>query len=242
MYLSQLNLNPMNRRVQRDLGDCHQLHRTIMRGFPLLSDSLDGNHSAREHFGVLYRLEPEGRDRALKVLVQSRTEPDWSKLETDYVAGTQGAPAGYRTTPMERLLQSIIPGQPFAFRLRANPTKRILQQKDPRTNKVWDKKRVNLYRDEDLLAWIERKSRDSGFELLTIRAAPETPDRIEIPDTRCGKSPHLRSHTRNLTFGSVLFEGRLRVTDAEVFRETLARGIGSGKAYGFGLLSIARAG
>jgi CRISPR system Cascade subunit CasE len=31
----------------------------------------------------------------------------------------------------------------------------------------------------------------------------------------------------------------LRVTDAAQFRTTLASGIGSGKAYGFGLLSIA---
>lgn len=43
-----------------------------------------------------------------------------------------------------------------------------------------------------------------------------------------------------LTFGSVLFEGVLEITDAERFQKTLQAGIGSGKAYGFGLLSIAR--
>jgi CRISPR system Cascade subunit CasE len=42
-----------------------------------------------------------------------------------------------------------------------------------------------------------------------------------------------------MTFGSVLFEGRLAITDTEQFRATLAAGIGSGKAYGFGLLSVA---
>jgi len=31
----------------------------------------------------------------------------------------------------------------------------------------------------------------------------------------------------------------LQVTDAEKFRESLKTGIGTGKAYGFGLLSIA---
>jgi CRISPR system Cascade subunit CasE len=44
---------------------------------------------------------------------------------------------------------------------------------------------------------------------------------------------------QRMTFGTVLFEGLLRVTDVERFRTTLASGIGSGKAYGFGLLSIA---
>jgi CRISPR system Cascade subunit CasE len=38
----------------------------------------------------------------------------------------------------------------------------------------------------------------------------------------------------------VQFEGDLEVTDAAAFRAALAQGIGSGKAYGFGLLSIAR--
>jgi CRISPR system Cascade subunit CasE len=38
----------------------------------------------------------------------------------------------------------------------------------------------------------------------------------------------------------VLFNGTLAVTDPERFRAALATGIGSGKAYGFGLLSVAR--
>jgi CRISPR system Cascade subunit CasE len=42
-----------------------------------------------------------------------------------------------------------------------------------------------------------------------------------------------------VTFASVRFEGVLEVRDADRFREALANGIGPGKAYGFGLLSIA---
>ena len=37
-----------------------------------------------------------------------------------------------------------------------------------------------------------------------------------------------------------MFDGRLVVTDAALFRQTLVQGIGSGKAFGFGLLSVAR--
>lgn len=51
-------------------------------------------------------------------------------------------------------------------------------------------------------------------------------------DEKCGEK-------QRLTFSSVLFEGELEITDANAFRQTLAQGIGSGKAYGFGLLSIA---
>ena len=42
-----------------------------------------------------------------------------------------------------------------------------------------------------------------------------------------------------MTHSSVLFDGLLRVTDTDAFLRTLVRGIGPGKAFGFGLLSVA---
>jgi CRISPR system Cascade subunit CasE len=36
------------------------------------------------------------------------------------------------------------------------------------------------------------------------------------------------------------FDGVLRVTDPALFTQSLAAGIGAGKAWGFGLLSVAR--
>jgi len=43
-----------------------------------------------------------------------------------------------------------------------------------------------------------------------------------------------------MTFSSVVFEGRLKVVDRVLFLESIKNGIGSGKAYGFGLLSVAK--
>ena len=47
---------------------------------------------------------------------------------------------------------------------------------------------------------------------------------------------------KKVTLLSVTFEGVLQVCDAELFRKTLAEGIGRGKAYGQGLLTVMRAG
>ena len=47
---------------------------------------------------------------------------------------------------------------------------------------------------------------------------------------------------RPVTLLSVTYEGVLEVTDPVLFRETLTAGIGRGKAYGQGLLTVARAG
>jgi CRISPR system Cascade subunit CasE len=45
---------------------------------------------------------------------------------------------------------------------------------------------------------------------------------------------------RRLTFGAVVFDGMLEVSDPGRLRSALRHGIGSAKAFGFGLLSLAR--
>ena len=72
MYLSRLILNPRNRRVQREVADPYQMHRSLMNAFP---DDLEP-----EAERVLFRLETNPRTRALTLLVQSLTLPDWSWL------------------------------------------------------------------------------------------------------------------------------------------------------------------
>ena len=49
----------------------------------------------------------------------------------------------------------------------------------------------------------------------------------------------LVSRDRRLTFATALFEGELKVTDAARLRDAFAAGIGPGKAFGCGLLSLA---
>ncbi len=98
--------------------------------------------------------------------------------------------------------------------------------------------------DEDAqVDWLIRKAKECGFAMLDVRSVPDV---LDLRAAAEGKLKGWRRTTsfssaspQRLTFGSVVFEGRLRITDADVFRLALARGIGPGKAYGFGLLSIA---
>ena len=57
MYLSRLILNPRNRRVQREVTDPYQMHRSIMRAFP------DGLKPEEER--VLFRVEGHSRSAGL---------------------------------------------------------------------------------------------------------------------------------------------------------------------------------
>lgn len=238
MYLSQLTLNPWHRDVRRDLGDVQQLHRTLMRAFPQAPETASG---PREHFGVLHRLEIQPRENTVGVLVQSLAKPDWGALEREYLA----QPA--RCKSIDTSLNALRENQVLSFRLRANPTKRVRRETDPITGKVWDGKRVALTMQRDpqtgeiledkdadqlRLEWLQRKADHGGFEIIPVRADGDVPDVRIVPEDRVFGS------RRKKTFWPVLYDGHLRITDLEQFRETLARGIGPAKAYGFGLLSL----
>jgi CRISPR system Cascade subunit CasE len=50
-----------------------------------------------------------------------------------------------------------------------------------------------------------------------------------------------RDRNRNIQFGALTYEGLLTVTEPEAFRQMLVSGLGSGRAYGNGLMQIAPA-
>jgi CRISPR system Cascade subunit CasE len=214
VYLSRLILNPRNRRVQKEIADPYQMHRSLMRAFP------DDLQPGAER--VLFRLESHPRTGGLTLLVQSLTLPDWSWL------GEPGArgyllPVDEPNPAVKSFGIRLAPGQVLAFRLRANPTvKRTVDGQ---------KKRLGLYREEEQMKWLARKAGQSGFRLLSARTSRQgaVGGRIHRDDT-----------THQLRLLSVQFDGLLRVTEPDRLREAVRRGIGSGKAVGFGLLSLAR--
>jgi CRISPR system Cascade subunit CasE len=241
-YLSQLLLNPRNSQVQRDLSDCHRLHRTVLRAFLDVPEK----HCARTQFNVLHRVDGVYHGRSASVLlVQSSAAPNWEFLPSSYLEG--GTSAAVKR--VDAVYEAITAGRTLRFRLRANPTKRVWKADDV-AGRSWKGKRVDLRREEDQLAWLSRKGQADplkergGFQLLDVRIRPdEASIHADVANVALtpGDAVHGRRQGATLTFGSVVFDGVLRVTDARAFNNTLVTGIGSGKAYGFGLLSIAPA-
>lgn len=240
MYLSKLVLNPRHLQARRDLGNCHELHRTLLSAFPQAAYMEPGEPGARREFGLLYRLEEDRRTGVALILVQSRDEPDWSQLPAGYLATFTRSTNPSCKAVAERYT-AIADSQVLRFRLRANPTKRCGKRG------VLPGHRLALTSEAEQLAWLERKAAGAGFRLLQVETSVGAPHTL-VPDVRADPSPRQRGwRTRAdgermpLVFGSVVFEGLLQVTDAERLRNAIAAGIGSGKAYGFGLLSIAPA-
>lgn len=236
-YLSRLILDPRHRQVRRDLGDAHQLHRTVLGAFPQAPEEA----RAREHFGVLYRAEPLGETPAMvRLLVQSRVAPDWSHLPADSLGPSFDGRGNPAVRQVDAEYERLAAGMRLVFRLRANPT-RCLSDRTPGREDRLTGKRVALLREEEQLAWLGRQGERHGFRLLATELSAKVPAvQASVQATERGRRPARDgAEAMSLCFGAVLFNGRLEVTDAELFRAALAGGVGRGKAFGFGLLSIA---
>jgi CRISPR system Cascade subunit CasE len=228
MFLSKLTLDARDQLVRRDLARPYQMHRTLMDSYPYAR--------VENRCDLLFRLEPP-RHGPPVVLVQTRNDPgEWP-----------GLPHGYllRKPESKSLDLPITVGQRLRFRLRANPTKRVAA-KNQRLGAVMVGKRVGLTTEAEQLRWLLRKGERGGFgipgEWVDARD-PKTSEPIQLPNFRVDVVPEGRYRNSKPgcdgAFIAVRFDGVLVVTDPALFRVAVENGIGSGKAFGFGLLSVA---
>lgn len=172
----------------------------------------------RADIGLLFRIEiPDQHSyQPIILLVQSQVKPSWQGL---LESGLLTEPASIKEYDI-----SASAGENYYFRLQANPTIRKKQSEG-------HSKRVGLYTAEDQKAWLERKAESGGFLIRTAK----------IHDLGLIRSTKLKGDRKHpIQHLGIQFEGVLKVTDADIFFQTIKNGIGSAKAFGFGLLSLAR--
>jgi len=192
--------------------------------------------------GFLFRIDPQAGGR-VAILVQSAARPDWDYAfhNAEYFLA-----APPQVKPFE---PCFVEGQELRFRLVANPTrKKTTNQSDGRRKG----KRFSLP-PEEFYQWLDGKcqrpgknAKPTGFSLvensvviqpgyvyatLTEKKDADNDDKERGTQARKSNGKRLRS---------VRYDGVLKITDLVRFQETLAQGIGPGKAFGFGLLSLAR--
>jgi CRISPR system Cascade subunit CasE len=145
------------------------------------------------------------------VLVQSEAKGNWPVIE--------GLPNYLQRSAESKnvLLSHLVqPDHRYRFRLFANPT---VSRKG---------KRYALAGESEQLAWIERQGKQHGFEVLS--SAITARDRCNGP----GKDKTA------IYIERVCFEGLLKSKETETLRKALVAGVGPAKAFGCGLLSLAR--
>lgn len=226
MYFSRLILNPRSRQVQSELANPYELHRTLLRAFP--ANSVYSERSDGVSSGVLYRIDLLPPYNEFVLLVQSQMAPDWSFLVSDDTNGylRLSDPFDEENPTVKARQLTFQPGQMLQFRLRANPTKRLSAARGDKG------KRVGIYESQEQLAWLQRKVEKGGGRLLTAQSSRDEKIKLEGAVSH-GEERH------KLELFSVQFDGILQVTDPAAFLTAIQAGIGSGKAFGFGLLSVA---
>ena len=120
----------------------------------------------------------------------------------------------------------------YRFSLLANPTKKLAAPRDA-AGKRRNAKRIPISKREDLLAWIERKADQHGFSITPeeIQTLPR-PRQVFVKKSTADTQRHAGLHT------ATEFIGVLKITDPAAFLATTHTGIGSAKAFGFGMLCL----
>ena len=156
------------------------------------------------------------------LLILSQRPPDLASAVRQF--GYPDARPSWETKPYEPLLQRIESGSVWHFRLTANPT--VSQSgKDGKRGKV-----LAHVTPEYQKRWLMQRAEKGGFAL--------TEDGFEVIQNRWLRFQK-EGQGRPVSLLAVTFEGTLTVTDTPLFCQTLKSGIGRGKAYGMGLLTIA---
>lgn len=254
LYLTKMSLNPRSRRVQFEIGNPQELHRTVSSAFPKIENQAHLPHHEREtprsKFDVLYRLEVDYRNEKAVLLVQSTARPDWNHLRENFLA--EDAEQSLAVKSIGESYSKIENGMKLRFRLQANPTKRVGKSDERAADRFKPsteskiRRRVELVGDENetveekQVKWLARKGESSGFRLANAAINETVENAVAVGQ---GKIQARQNRAdKPMIFSTVVFEGVLKVTDADKFRLTLVKGIGSAKAYGFGLMSVARVG
>lgn len=167
----------------------------------------------------LWRIDQRGGQFYLLIL--SAEQPDLT-----HAAAQFGVPGeAWQTKDYTPLLGRISTGSRWRFRLCANPTYSV-----PTPNRK--RGRVCAHRTPEYqVQWLLKQSVKHGFSL--------NPDEFNVTKSQWYRFKKNGTSTP-VTFLAVTYDGVLTVEDPALFKEALCSGIGSGKAYGAGLMTLVR--
>lgn len=259
MYISHLYLdlgqNPDRPRPARNwLRNIYRVHQRLCMAFPTTTrkendpfflrpfdpkdiDEKEVHVPRSEKNNFLFRIDllPSSKSQAQRavIVVQSATKPDWEYAFANCMDFLCAPPYTVAYNPQ------FSKGQTLRFKLVANPTKKIgTVPKNKRISSSGEKsdatqskngKRVPVPVDH-LKNWLLERADRYGFKV--------DKSSLEIVPGYVNFSKGKPEHDRSYRLRSVLYKGILEVTDPDKFRKGLITGIGPGKGFGFGLLSV----
>lgn len=226
-------LNPRNRTTRSVLASQERLHAIIARataedvgtmshGDAAIPSSVGETGATMSQGRCLWRLDRGADHHSLYIVSAGVPDVHILKDQVD-IEGVDIATCEY-----DPFLLRLATGQEWQFRLRANPTSSIPSGK----HGIRGTRKGILNKDKQI-AWLLSKARNYGFHIPI--------NRLEVPEIRVSDSRSVDFNRRGsvVTFAAAVFDGYLAVDDPVALRSALTQGIGRGKGYGFGLLTLA---
>lgn len=210
MYFSRVELNQRLSETLSALASPQKMHAAVKNGFPTLN---------QDDERILWRLDK--LKHALYLLVLSPRKPDFTSIVEQF--GWPAAGQTWETKNYDVLLERIEVGQRWQFRLCANPTKSIAEEKGQRG-------KVCGLSPHEQQEWLLARMDKNGFALAMedFHVVQRTQQKF-------------RRGNQTVTLSTATFEGVLTVSDSALFQKALICGLGRAKAYGCGLLTVAGA-
>ncbi len=219
MYLSEFLIN-LERRGGRELVSSPQrIHAAVLGCFPPGQSVGDTR--------TLWRLDRG--EHAPRLIISSPIPPDFQGL-TEAAGWNTGT--GSRTVDYRRFLDNLVPDQVWRFRLTANP---IVSVRDPLKPGSRGKRLAHVTVAQQL-NWLTTRADRIG---VSFDAADDGVDRVQLTSRRTLEFKKNGSSGR-VTIATAQFDGTLRVVNSQRLRGVLTGGVGGGRAYGCGLMTLAR--
>jgi CRISPR system Cascade subunit CasE len=192
------------------LRDLADVTRLHNRVMSLFPDGL--GDTPRRETGALFRVEAV--NDAVRVLIQSALQPEPARLPDGF--------GDFAVLKLKDFLASLHDGLEVRYRITANPSKQL-----PRghTGPGRPGQRIAL-RGPEAEAWWHRRAQAAGLDLRSVVMHPRRDLGANRPDRKA------------MRLAAAQFEGTAVIADAGAVERAIRQGIGHGKSYGCGLLSV----
>lgn len=249
MYFTQFPINMTRRESRKLLASPYLMHAAVAGSFPP-----SGEAGPEAGGRVLWRVDRTG-DGGSRLYIVSPGKP--SLVGLDEQAGWPDCEPQWGTRDYDAFLSRIAPGQVYSFRLVANPSlsRSTRGGATDIANGKGASKRIGHLTVLQQAAWLvgaqayegteveapelfaagrPSRAQRNGFEVLADEGAAP---RLVVSNS--GKATFTKgAQGKRVTLARAQYDGILRVTDADALRHALTCGIGHGKAFGCGLLTL----
>ena len=217
----------------------------------------------RVQAGFLFRVERDGIPR---ILVQSLDEPDWEyafqnaphlltsdpKVREFDPSFERGQAYRFRLLanvvkpksvvhPSGKMRKTLITGLTIHRRRRTEVVVHPDPIPDPLPKDPRERHRAMLARWDPWRNWLSAMGLDRGFR-IEEDSSPMMMEAVHTVVRIPGKTSEGKNRRTHITkrYNGGLFEGVIVCTDPDRLRKAVTKGVGHAKAFGFGLLSVAR--